>query len=115
MLQKTNGIVLRSVKYGDTSLVTTIFTAVSGVQTYMVKGVRTSKAGKNRAGSFQPGVLLEMVVYQQPHKNIQHIREFQAAYLYNSLHENVIKNSIGLFSAEVLLRLLPEHAPLPVL
>jgi DNA repair protein RecO (recombination protein O) len=111
MLTKTNGIVLRSIKYGDSSLVTTIFTSLFGVQTYMVQGVRSSKAKQNRAGSFQPGTLLELVVYQQPQKNMQRIREFQAAYLYNELHEDVIKNSILLFSAEVLLRLLPEHAP----
>jgi DNA repair protein RecO (recombination protein O) len=115
MLQKTNGIVLRSVKYGDSSLVTTIFTSLYGTQTYMVQGVRSSKASQNRAGFFQPGVLLELVVYQQPNKNLQRIREFQAAYLYSSIQENVVKSAIALFSVELLLRLLPEHAPLPAL
>ncbi len=81
----------------------------------MLQGVRSSKAGKNRAGSFQPGVLLELVVYEQPNKNMQRIREFQAACIYTTLNENVIKNSVALFSVELLLRLLPEHAPLPVL
>lgn len=115
MLQKTNGIVLRSIKYGETSLVTTIFTSVFGVETYMVQGVRSAKARQNRAGSFQPATLLELVVYQQPQKNMQRLREFQPAYLYQALQEDVIKNSIVLFSVEVMLRLLPEHAPLPVL
>lgn len=113
MLHKTNGIVLRSIKYGDTSLVTTIFTELYGLQTYMVQGVRSSKMAKNRAGSFQPAVLLEMVVYRQPNKNMQRIREFQAAYIYTSLQQDVIKNSIALFSLEILLRLLPEEAPMP--
>jgi len=81
----------------------------------MVQGVRSSKASQNRAGFFQPGVLLELVVYQQPNKNLQRIREFQAAYMYRSMQENVIKNTIVLFSVELLLRLLPEHAPLPAL
>ncbi len=79
----------------------------------MVQGVRTSKARQNRAGSFQPGILLELVVYQQPQKNMQRLREFQVAYIYSTLQENVVKNSIVLFSVELLLRLLPEHAPLP--
>ncbi len=113
MLLKTNGIVLRSIKYGDSSLVTTIFTTLSGVKTYMVQGVRSAKPGKNRGGSFQPGMLLELVVYEQPQKNLQRIREFQPAYLYTDLQENVVKNSIVLFSSELLLRLLPEQAPLP--
>src|ERR1019366_7795268 len=115
MLHKTNGIVLRSIKYGESSLVTTIFTAAYGVQTYMVQGVRSSKAKQNRAGTFQPGMLLELVVYQQQNKNLQRIREFQVAYIFGAFQEDVVKNSIVLFSTEVLLRLLPENAPLPAL
>ncbi len=115
MLHKTNGIVLRSIKYGDSSLITTIFTALLGTQTYMVQGVRSSKAKQNRAGFFQPGMLLELVTYQQPQKNMQRIREFQAAYIYTGLQEDVVKNSISIFSVELLLRLLPEQAPLPAL
>ena len=42
-MHKTKGIVLRTVKYGDTSLVVTIFTELFGVQTYLVNGVRSSK------------------------------------------------------------------------
>lgn len=115
MLLKTNGIVLRSIKYGETSLITTLFTATLGIQTYMVQGVRSSRPQANRAGLFQPGMLLELVVYQQAQKNMQRIREFRVAHIYGSLQEDVIKNSIVLFSAELLLRLLPEHAPLPSL
>ena len=115
MLHKTNGLVLRSIKYGDSSIITTIFTDIYGIQTYIVQGVRSSKARTNRAGFFQPGMMLELVVYQQPQKNMQRIREFQPAYIYTTLQESVIKNSIVLFSVELLLRLLPEHAPMPVL
>lgn len=112
MLQKTNGIVLRSVKYGETSLIVTLFTSSFGIQAYMVQGVRSSKASRSRSSYFQPGTLLEMVVYMQTNKNMQRIREFQASYIYTSIQEDVVKNSIVLFSAEFMLRLLPEHAPL---
>jgi len=115
MLHKTNGIVLRSVKYGETSLVVTLFTELYGVQTYMVQGVRSAKAKQNRAVFFQPGTLLDLVVYHQPQKTMQRIREFQAAYIYEGLQEDVVKNSIVLFSVELLLRLLPELGPLPSL
>ncbi|MFM2327595.1 MAG: repair protein RecO, partial [Bacteroidota bacterium] len=39
MTHKTKGIVLRSIKYGETSLVVTLFTELFGVQTYMVNAV----------------------------------------------------------------------------
>ncbi|HTM66098.1 MAG TPA: DNA repair protein RecO [Flavipsychrobacter sp.] len=111
MLQRTEGIVLRSVKYGETSLVSTIFTRFFGTQSYLVQGVRTSKMRQNKAALFQPASLLELVAYQHPQKNLQRLREFQTAYIYQSLQEEVIKNSVALFSVELLLRLLPENAP----
>ncbi len=115
MLQKTKGIVLRSVKYGDSSLVLTVFTSLYGIQTYMVQGVRSSKVRNNRSGLLQPAALLDLVVYHKPQQNLQRIKEFQAAYLYNSLHEEIVKNSIAIFSVELLSRLLPEHAIMPEL
>jgi len=115
MLHNTKGIVLRSVKYGDSSLVCTIFTGLYGVQTYMVQGVRSTRSNNNKAGLLQPSTLLDMVVYHKPNTNIQRIKEFQFAHLYTNLQQNIVKNSIALFSVELLLRLLPEQAPLPEL
>jgi DNA repair protein RecO (recombination protein O) len=63
MIQRTKGIVLRTVKYGETSLVVTILTELFGVQSYMVNGVRTSsKKGAGRANLFQPISILELEV-----------------------------------------------------
>ena len=42
MVHKTKGIVLRTVKYGETSVIVTILTELFGLQSYLVNGVRTS-------------------------------------------------------------------------
>jgi len=115
MLHNTRGIVLRSVKYGDTSLISTIFTELYGVQSYMVQGVRSAKAKNHKAGLLQISTLLELVVYHNPQKKLQRIREFRPAHIYSTLQEEVIKNSVALFSAELLLKLLPENAIMPEL
>lgn len=116
MLQTTQGLVLRSVKYGETSLICTVFTRVYGVQSYMVQGVRTvSKGRSGRAGLLQPSMLLDLVIYHRPQKSLQRIREFTPAYLYNRLQEDIVRNSVALFSLELLLRLLPPDAPAPEL
>lgn len=115
MLQNTRGIALRAVKYGDTSIIATIFTELYGVQSYMVQGVRSSKAKNNKAALLQPATLLDMVVYHKPNTKLQRIKEYQYAYIYTSLQEEIIKNSVALFSAEVLLRILPEEALMPEL
>ena len=40
MTHKTKGIVLRTVHYGETSVITSVYTELFGLQSYIVKGVR---------------------------------------------------------------------------
>src|SRR5471030_912859 len=48
MIYSTKGIVLRTVKYGETSVIAAIFTEVFGIQSYIVNGVRTAgRTSKN--------------------------------------------------------------------
>ena len=50
MLHQTKGIVLRTIKYGETSIVVNIFTELFGIQSYLVNGVRaSSKKGTGKA------------------------------------------------------------------
>jgi len=111
MLQETKGIVLRSVKYGETSLITTVFTEHFGVQSYLVQGVR--KAGKNNAALLQPTLLLELITYHNPQKNLQRLKEYHPANSNTSTEENIVRHCIALFSVELISKLLPEHAPMP--
>lgn len=117
MIATTQGIVLRSIKYGETSLVTTVFTRTYGVQTYLVQGARlaNAKSRQSRAGLLQPSMLLDLTVYHKPGGSLQRMKEFSAAYIYNTLQEEVVKNSVALFSIELIYRLLPEDAPAPEL
>ena len=65
MTHKTKGIVLRTIAYGETSVIAAVYTELFGLQSYIVKGVR--QATKNRQAKtlyFQPGAILEMEVYQ---------------------------------------------------
>ncbi len=117
MIQSTQGLVLRSVKYRETSLVVTIFTRLHGVQAYLVQGVRTAsaKGRSSRAGLLQPATLLDLSVYHKPGQGLHRIREYSPAYFYTTLQEEVVKNSVALYSVELLLRLLPGDAAQPEL
>ena len=108
MTHKTKGIVLRSIKYGETSLVVTIFTEMFGVQTYMVNGVRTSKKTSSKANHFQPTAILDMIVYHSENKSMQRIKEFSWAVLYANLLNDVIKNSIASYMAELIQKCLKQ-------
>ncbi len=111
---KTKGIVLRTVKYGETSLIVTLFTELFGVQSYLVNGVRAStKKGPGKANLFQHAAILDLIVYHNDLKNLQRIKEFRWAILYQHLFFDVVKNSVALFMVEVLQKTLkqPEANP----
>ncbi len=111
---KTKGLVLRSVKYGETSLVVTIFTELFGLQAYLVNGARSSSARKPaQAALYQPGALLDLVVYHQDGKNLQRIREAKWAVMYQRIFFDVLTHSVALFLIELLQKCLkqPESQP----
>ena len=85
MTHKSKAVVLRTVKYGESSLIVTMFTERFGVQSYMVKGIRSSgKAAAGKISFFQPAALLDLEVYQNPVKSLQYIKEYQWAHIYRS-------------------------------
>lgn len=111
---KTKGIVLRTVKYGETSVIATVYTELFGIQSYIVKGVRqTSKKGSSKASYFQPAAMLEMEVYHNELKNLQFIKDYQWSYLYSALFYDVIKNAAAMYLIELLQHALkqPEANP----
>jgi DNA repair protein RecO (recombination protein O) len=114
MIAKTKGIVLRSVKYGETSLVVTMFTETFGLQSYLVNGVRTaSKKGSSRAALFQPAAILELVAYHNEFNKLQRLREYKWEFIFQHVLSDVHKNAVALFMIELLSKCLkqPEANP----
>lgn len=103
MIAETKGIVLRTVKYGETSAVVTVLTEQFGLQTYLVNGVFSNNK-KSLASFYQPSAILEMQVYHNPLKNLQRIKEVKWAYLYKDLFSNILKNTIALYLVELVLK-----------
>ena len=107
MIFHTKGIVLRTVKYGETSLVVNLFTELFGIQSYMVNGVRS--AGKlARSHYFQPSSILDLQVYHNELKSMQRIKEVKWNYIYKNVLSDVTKNSIALYMVEVLQKCLKQ-------
>jgi DNA repair protein RecO (recombination protein O) len=72
--------------------------------------VRSPKAAI-KPSLLQPLVLLDLVVYSNPIKNIQRIKEARPNPTLNTLHFDVLKSTIGLFIAELLHRAVKEEEP----
>jgi len=112
MTHKSKAVVLRTVKYGESSLIVTMFTELFGLQSYMVKGVRSG--GKSAAGKisfFQPAAILDAEIYHNPVKHLQYIREYQWAYIYKELYFDVLKNAVATYIVEMVLHTIREEEP----
>jgi len=107
MIYHSKGIVLRTIKYGETSVVVNIFTELFGIQSYLVNGVR-SQGKTSRAHFFQPGCILEMQVYHNELKNLQRIKEIKWSYLYKSIMHDITRNSVALYMVELLQKCLKQ-------
>jgi DNA repair protein RecO (recombination protein O) len=106
---KTRGIVLRTVKFGETSVIASIFTEAFGIQSYLVNGVRTSSPKtQNKSNLFQPAAILQLSVYHNELKNLQRIRESSWFYMYDHVFFNVAKNAVAMFIVELLAKCLKQ-------
>lgn len=113
-IHKTKGIVLRTIKYGETSIITTVYTELFGVQSYIVKGVRqSSKKTQGKANFFQAAAILEMEVYHNEMKHLQFIKDFSWSFLYNKVLFSVVHNAVAMYVIELLQHSLkqPEANP----
>lgn len=113
MLHATKGIVLRTVAYGETSVIVSVYTELYGLQSYLVNGVRSSKKSNTRGNLFQPASIVEMEVYHNELKNLQRIKEARWHYLFREILFDVHKNAVALFMTELLQKVIrqPEHNP----
>lgn len=101
-------------KYGETSVITTLYTDLFGLQSYIVKGVR--KSGKHapaKAHYFQPAALLDLVVYKNAFKSLQYIKEFQWGYLYDKVFFDVVRNAVGMYMVELVVHSIKEEEANP--
>jgi DNA repair protein RecO (recombination protein O) len=110
MLQKTRGIVFKVTDYGDNSVVVQIFTEKFGLQSYLINGVKKSKARISR-NMLQPLHLLDLVVYHKNTGSIQRIKELKNDPVLQTIPYDIVKSSIVLFLNEVLYKAIKQNAP----
>lgn len=116
MLSNTPALVLRTVPYGETSLVVAAYTRLYGLQHYMVKGARTTgKKGQSLRPYLQPGALLELVVYHHQTEQLQYIREIRWATVYRRVLSSVVHHAVAVFMVEMLGKCIRQSEPNPEL
>lgn len=109
MLIKTRGVVLKFIKYRDTSIIVNIYTESQGLQSYIVNGVRSARSKRNKIAFYQPLTLLELVVYYRDGRSLNRLSETRCSHPFYSISINPKKSAIALFMVEILSKTLKEQ------
>ena len=107
MLITARGIILRSVKYSETSLILDIFTREYGLKTYIAGGVRRANSSSG-AALYQVANIVEIVAYDKANTKINRLKEIKPVKSLNRLSMEILRFSVALFILEVLLKCLKE-------
>lgn len=114
MLTKIQGIIIRSIKYGETSLIFDMYTQQFGLASFIVNGARKPKS-KLPSSLFQLMNWLEVIAYVKDPRSLSRIKEAQIIFHYQYLPFNRRKSSVALFITEVIQKTIKENeANLPL-
>ena len=109
MDDKTEGIVLQSVRYGDTSLIVKVFTRKQGLKSYMLKGA-FNRGSKNRAALFQNLNVINYVEVGKPKSGtLNYLKDAQLSLVYHNLPMVMNKSAIMMYVSELLSKTITEQ------
>ncbi len=108
---KARGVVLHTIKYGDTSMVAYLLTDVGGRRNYMVQGVRSRNGRGSKMALLQPMFPVEFEGLESSRQQMHRFKEVRAGFSLQSTPFDLRKSTMALFMAEVLYRLVKESEP----
>ena len=108
MVEKFEGIVLRTLKYSDNLMIADIYTRSRGRLSFLVP-VSHSKRSRVRSVLFQPLSMLSFTASYKSGKSLSRISEVQPYQMYSSIGCDVVKSSIALYLSELLTYSLREE------
>ncbi len=96
---ESEAIVLRTLKYGETSVIAELYTQNLGLKSCIVNGVRSTK-NKSGSSAFQVMNLLDITFYNKEGDALCRTKEYHYAVKYEKLGTDVVRTSVGVFLIE---------------
>jgi len=110
MLHSSRGVVLYQADYMETSLLIKVFTEQSGLQSYVVKGVR-KKGARMKRNLFGPLSFIELIAYGKVQSGLQLVKDVSICKQFNHITSDITRSSVLLFMNELLYRSLRGEMP----
>ena len=106
---ETPALVISSIKYGDSSLITSCYTKYYGLKSYLLKGILSSRKGKLNKGMFQTFSLISLISNHKKKEGLNFINEARIRKPLKSIHTSIYKSTVVIFLSEVLKSVLKEE------
>ena len=109
MIIRTEAIVLRSVNFGETSQIVTLYSRRMGTVAVMARGAR---GPKSRFGStLQPMSHTEAIFYHKPSRDVQTLSETAHITLFKRIYRDLDRMAVGVRIIETMGILMPRPEP----
>jgi DNA repair protein RecO (recombination protein O) len=106
---RTDAVVLRTMRYGETSLIVTLFTREQGKVAVLARGARTLKS--RFGATVQPLSLVQAMISMRPTRTLQTLREAAHATRFRTLTSDLAKITAGLRMVELVRALTQDEEP----
>ena len=108
MIINTQGIVLNTIRYSDSSVIAKIYTGSSGLRSFMVRTGK-GRTALLRMSTLQPLSLIELSFDKDDKKGLRTPRSLERSKTMNAIPFDTAKTCIALFMAEVIARSIGEE------
>ncbi|MBL0101072.1 MAG: recombination protein O N-terminal domain-containing protein [Saprospiraceae bacterium] len=110
-LYSSSGIIFRTIKYSETSIICDIYTREKGMKSFIVSGVRTARSG-SKAAIYRHLNIVNIIAYEQESDKLARIKEISLQYHYKLINTDVILSSMAIFMLEVCRNAIREKKPI---
>ncbi len=100
MITKTDAVVLKSMKYRDSSKIVTFYTRRFGKLKGIAKGARQMKS--KFGASLEPISAVSLILYKKEHRDLQLISECDVVTTYKTIHSELDRMAVALSVLELL-------------
>ncbi len=100
MLQTIEGVITRTIKYGESSVILDLLSPSHGIKSYIVGGVR-KKGKKNKSAIVSVLNLVKVEAYVKDNDKLSRIKEISYSHIYRSIPFDVVKSSVATLLVEI--------------